>query len=278
MKYDILFTASTYRSVQNAIRFANSIKYIDGNHLCIISGYLEEDTKEIAKETDAITFVSKINSLYLGRAWGFVWAINSGVEFKYLCSCDDDLEFTENSSDIVAELDKASEYGFSVLAFQNFHHEYLHKHIEGKFYTHPPWINGDCMYSHAKDNMKFGLPDCSLDTPVMYYSEAEYQQRMQVMTGKPIIVPSIQDKYIHHFRTDPVIAALRAETFMHGHVAGLEVWKKKHGHTMTKCSWKQLDEAFIAVEKSKNIEHIMFDGQTNNWKEIYNSLSRGFYG
>ena len=278
MKYDILFTASTYKSAQNAIRFANSIEHIDGNNLCIITGSLKEDINEISKETDAITFISDVNSLYLSRAWGFVWAINNDIEFKYLCSCDDDLEFIERSDDIVAFLHKASEYGFSVLAFQSPYHAYSGTELDSGYYLNAPWLNGDCMYSQIEDNIKFGLPDCFLHTPVMYYSEVEYQQRMQVMTGRPIVVPQEKNKYIHHFRTDPVISALRSKLFHEGSKAGTEIWEKKHGFAMKEWKLDIIPKAYAAVEKSKNIEHIMFGGQTNNWQEIYDSLSGSFHG
>ncbi len=276
--HDILFTASTYKSTMSAIRFANSIKQIDGNHCCILTGPIREEMEEIAKETDAICFVSKTDSLYLGRAWGFVWAVNNNVSARYMCSCDDDIEFTSNSKDIFTLLNKASEYGFSVTTFCNKAHDYADdkrftdKTIKGNFVLNLLWVNGDCMFTHWHDNIQYGLPDTVLSSPISYYTEVEYQHRMRAMTKLPLIVSKDKDKYLHHFRTEDT-AAIRADQAGTGHVAGLHLWKEKYGLEITSLTKSAFDNSFNVIKANPFIEnHIMFDESASCWIDIYNSL------
>ena len=283
MTYDILFTASTYKSTMSAIRFANSIKHIDGNHLCILTGPIREEVEEIAKETDAICFVSKTDSLYLGRAWGFVWALNNGINAEYMCSCDDDIEFTNNSKDILTLLNKASEYGFSVAVLCNEAHDYaddkrfLGKTIEGDFVLNLSWVNGDCMFTHWQDNLYYGLPDTVLSSPISYYTEIEYQHRMRAMTNKPLLAVKDKDKYLHHFRTEDT-ATIRAEQAGTGHVAGLRLWKLKYDLDITSIDKTVLTNAFNVIKNEPVVaKHLMFEESAGwDWGAIYNSLKDNY--
>jgi hypothetical protein len=278
---DILFCASTYKSVSNAIRFANSIDYINGKHTCVLTGPIEKEMQEIANQTNAICFVSDTNSLYLGRAWGYIWSLFNTRSHKYLCSCDDDIEFIEDSKNIVYWLNRAyNKVGFSVMTFMSGAHAYkTHEKMVENFAVGVPWLNGDSMFSRTSDNFMHGLPDTLLDYPLSFFTEIEYQQRMRWWTGKPLVVCKGKDRYIHHFRKDKSLAGLRAEQTSTGSSMGLRLWKEKYDMEISKLSPAVISSTFAAVRKADPMEHMMFEDVL--WFRIYDSLKgdyRRIYG
>ncbi len=94
--YDLILTLSTYKSVHVARHFLDTLHYLGENVLAILVGSIEDELRELAAGSVSIPAVfiqSDINSLHFGRAWGFAWAVNNGLDARYLVSCDDDLEW-----------------------------------------------------------------------------------------------------------------------------------------------------------------------------------------
>jgi hypothetical protein len=283
--YNILFTASVYKSSKNALRFARSIKHIEGSHICALVSPLKNDVDEIVaglKETDSlgcrvIVFHSTVDNLYQGRGWGFVWAVANSISAKYLCSGDDDIEFTENSHDIVERLDA---HKFSVMTFATSAHGYRGKINKetGGVTTDLIWINGDTMFTHFEDNLKYGVADALLDYPVSFFTEIEYQQRMRCLSNKPLIVDARKKAfYRHHSRVDEEMNSIRGQHAVPGISAGKRLWREKYGIELKEMhiECEQLYKDVSAVpEKMKS--HFIFHGLWNDWGAIYERLEPQF--
>lgn len=283
--YDILFTASVYKSARNALRFAQSIKHVEGNHICVLVTPLREDADRLVEGLAGtislgcrvLVFHSAVDNLYQGRGWGFVWAVANGVSAKYLCSGDDDIEFTEFSHDIVERLDATE---FSVMTFRGNAHGYR-KNIgetEHGITTDLTWLNGDTMFTHFEDNLQYGVADALPGYPVSYFTEIEYQQRMSYLTGRWLAVDTRRIVfYIHHFRLDEEMNRVRGEHAILGMSAGKNLWKEKYGieldHTSIDCE-KLYKRVITMPEKMKS--HFIFYGLWNDWDAIYSLLYPNF--
>lgn len=279
--YDILFTASVYKSARNALRFAQSIKNIDGNHICVLVTPLREDADRLVEGLAGtidlgcrvLVFHSTVNSLYQGRGWGFVWAVANGITPSYLCSGDDDIEFTEFSHDIVERLDTTE---FSVMTFRGNAHGYR-KNVDATEHgitTDLIWLNGDTMFTHFADNLQFGVADSLLDYPVSYFTEIEYQQRMSYFTGRWLAVDMRRIIfYTHHFRLNEEMNRIRGEHAIAGMTAGTNLWRVKYGIELDgmhiDCE-KLYNQVITMPEKMKT--HFIFHGLWNDWGAIYEKL------
>jgi len=198
---DILLTASCFKSAQSAERMAKSLKHVQGDTLLVLTSPLEQDIAYL-KDADienTVLFRSKIDNMYLCRNWGFVWAVANNFKPLYYCSCDDDIEFDSNSHDLLFRLVKND---FSVMTFLNRSHRYniWKGEMVGTCMT-VSWMNGDSMFTRFEDNLKYGLPDCLPNGEASPFCvESEYQQRMAVFTGKPLLADIEKQFYTHHYR------------------------------------------------------------------------------
>jgi hypothetical protein len=286
VNYDILFTASTYRSSANAIRFVRSIKHIKGDHICILVTPLQSDATEIVnllRNTKnlgcrVLIFLSDVDNLYQGRGWGFVWAVANGIHPTYLCSCDDDLEFTENSHDIVNRLDANN---FSVMTFKaniNVNAPPKVRVEEDKTSKDIIWLNGDSMFTHFEDNLAYGVADALLEYPVSFFVEIEYQQRMCHFTSEWLTVDREREFYLHHFREDNELTRLRSQHAAVGITTGKRLWKEKYGIELPDM---HPDVAGlypkVCAMPAKMKSHFIFYGMWNEWDKIYERLEPQFH-
>lgn len=276
MTIDILFTASTHRSVANAIRMAESLAWIDGQTMLVLTGDSLDELAEIDRANTGATLLhSQRDNLYFNRAAGLIWAGWHGVQARYLCSCDDDLEFTEESRDLVQILDKASEMTeFGVMTFNNHSHRYdgFSDDIQGDLRVGVRWINGDSMFVPWPYVVRFGLPDSLPDVPVTYFSEIEYQHRIRALTGRPIVAAcGKQAYYVHHFREPGPITTDRATRAMDGIAAGSEFWRRKYGVDVDAGDWHKYPELFEVVKAAGDEarRHLIFGGlAAPGWPQI----------
>ena len=272
-KYDILFTASMYKSASNALRMAKSIQHIEGNHLCVFATPLVSDIYEFITGANdlenTILLFSHIDNIYFCRALGFLYAILNKMKISYYCSCDDDIEFTEKSSCILSILDSLD---YAVMTFKSHGHAY--KGFAGKEMTYnPPWINGDSMFSRFEDNIKYGLPDSLVDEPVTFFTEVEYQHRMRYLSRKKTIIDKRDEYYIHHFRErNNAITALRSRDSVHKMHSGNRFWKEKYGVDVDFIEDGNHDAVYRKTMQLEYIEkiktHLIFGGLWNNWDFI----------
>lgn len=287
MAYDILFTASTYKSSQNALRLIKSIRQIEGNHICTVVTPLQEDIGELVAGLNAmgdvgcrtLIFHSTVNHLYQSRGWGFVWTVVNNIQPCYLCSCDDDIEFTENSNDIVRRLNINK---YSIMAFSSSAHGYRFTigDIQGKdnVTTDIGWINGDAMFTHFEDNLRYGVPDALLTYPVSYFTEIEYQHRMAFLTGGWTKVDARKTFYLHHFRDNSNLNALRGQHAITGMSVGKQLWKEKYGIDLGSGHTFDCQALFqqVSTMPEKMKSHFIFHGLWNDWNAIYERISPQF--
>lgn len=272
---DILFTAAAYKSAQHAIEFANSIGFVGENNYCVLATPIRSEIQEIVdgiKDCRNIAVLySHIDNLYFCRAIGFLFALKRRMKFRYYCSCDDDIEFTENSRKILGILDKTE---FSVMTFCN-----VKRRINGELVYGPAWINGDSMFSHFSENLQYGLPDSLPNEPVTFFTEVEYQHRMRWLTGRPIVVDRRAHYYKHNSRNenDP-ITKIRDENSSHKMNAGNRFWKEKYGIDVNFSGGGNHEAVYNRTMNHKNEEkmksHLIFDGMWNNWDEIIAEYSK----
>ncbi len=270
---DLLLTASCYKSADSAIRLLKSINYIEGNCLTIITSPRMDDLRKIeqSKEKNVLLFLSKFDNMYACRNWGFIWAYTNGIIPRFYCSIDDDIEFIPDSRDIVARLDRDD---YAVMTFNNEAQWYRGTKI-GNIATNLAWINGDSMFTHYEDNIKYGLPDCLPQGASMpYFVETEYQHRLSIMLNKPIIADTEKVFYKHHHRDDPKKLALRSEN---GHIkmsSGLKFLVAKYNTTITygindTKFWPSFRD--VMIEKGPVIEHMLY-GIGADYPAIYNKI------
>lgn len=284
--YDVLFTASTYKSAQNALRLIKSIQHIEGNHICVIVTPLQSDVDELAiglfEMGDigcrAVVFHSAVDHLYQGRGWGFAWAVANGIAAKYLCSCDDDIEFMENSHDIVTRLNM-NEFSIMTFFIKGSGYKIDMRTDFSRINTERTWLNGDTMFSHFEDNLQYGVADALLDYPVSYFTEIEYQHRMSYFTGRWLLVDMNKHFYYHHSREpDDELTQLRSQHAATGIATGKRLWMEKYninvgdGHTFD-CQWAY-EQISTMPEKMKS--HYIFHGLWNDWNAIYEKIKSQF--
>lgn len=287
-KYDILLTLSTHRSQTAVNRFLESLHHLGGeNVLPIIVAPEEGELREIRSRypaTPAVYIQSDINSLHFGRAWGFVWAVNNGISARYLCSCDDDLAWNTDANLITTRLDQASqEIGFSMMGFASTHPIFAQNYdrVHDDFLVGFDWLDGNCIFTHWNDNLQYGVLDATTHTPLVFFVEIEYSYRMRLMTGRPIIFDNRGLSYDHLFRRDPHINAERATFSMPGIIAGNEFWRTKFGIDGVDFQGRPgmanviRQRIFNEANRENFSHHLLFDGEWNNWKLIYQKyLSR----
>lgn len=233
MSLDILFTASTHRSVDNAVRMARSLQHIAGAVLLVLSSIDVGELEAIrAANAGCVLLRSDVDNLYHNRALGFLWALFHGVHARYLCSCDDDLEFIAESLELVRELDEAARLmPFCAATFNNgaqFYEPYG-DHLRGDLHVNLAWINGDSMFVPWDLVLRHGLPDSLKDAPVTYFTEIEYQLRLRAGTGRPIVGICGRPRYTHHFREPGEITLERARRSGSGVLAAHRFWRQKYG-------------------------------------------------
>lgn len=277
----ILFTASTYKSVDSAIRFLRSIQNVEGSHKAVICGPVRWELEHIKAHVGEVPnckirlFHSGLNNMYLCRAFGFVLFAANKKRARYYFSGDDDIEFTEASRDLVKVLD--SERRFSVATFSNGIIGYK-VDDSGKTWN-PYWINGDSMFSHWDDNLLYGLPDSVRHAPVSYYTEIEYEHRMRHLTHKSTLVFNDRQYYTHHFRETPYQNEARGDGANQAMTCGRHLWEEKYDlppfSEYEDGIWDRLDRD-IKFMPEKMVQHVMFGGQSNDWQAIYESLKDNF--
>lgn len=289
VQYDILFCASTFRTSKYAISFLKSLKNIKGKHLAVITTPIFEDVIQIVQElknfpTDVIIFKTDVDNQCLARAWGFVWAVNNGITARYYCSCDDDIEFNQKSKDILDKLDEISMlYNFSMLAFDSTHpykYPYFEKQIENLRFN-PPFIDGNCIFTHFEDNLNFGVMDAPLEEPAVFYTEIEYMHRLKYFTKKPVIVNIEKEFYVHNYNTFPEKNKIRSERYQKREQAGRKFWFQKFGITVPEFNSDYVANEIFEEIINKNLtnkfkQHLIFKGEWNNWNKIYEDFSKFF--
>ena len=285
--YDLILTLSTYKSVHITRRFLDTLHYLGENVLAIIVGPIDDELRELADGSQSIPAIfiqSDINSLHFGRAWGFAWAVNNGLESRYLVSCDDDLEWIPESKTILPRLDQAEgEIGWCLMGFQSTHPAFptAYQYTSDGFLVDYGWLDGNCIFSKWEDNLEFGVIDATIEAPQVYYVEVEYAHRMRFLTGRPAIFDKGADAYYHHlFRSDPVINAERAINLLPGMGAGNNFWQRKFGLDALNFDGdtsqypegihKWLYETTAQEQYREDFKkHMLFDGMWNDWVAIY---------
>src|SRR3990167_8955567 len=192
MSLDILFTASTYRSVEHARTMANSIGRIRGRCELVLCGPIRSEIEDLSSMSEFASLVSPINNSYACRAIAALYAMREGMEPAYLCSCDDDLEFTAESADLLGELDRAQlETGFGVATFNSSSHNY--EDMPGQIQERVGdtlemgWLDGNSLFIPWDVVLDAGLPDSLPTAPLTYFTEVEYQHRVRVLLKRPSV-------------------------------------------------------------------------------------------
>lgn len=279
MSLGVLFTAATCGSVDNAVRFANSLEKLAGDHLLVLTGPRSEELAEIRRRVHdprVILLRSRLDNLYYCRGVGMVWALHEGHEARYLCSCDDDLEFTEISADLLDRLDEDwNVREFAILTFNNSGQWYDTFGGErlGDLRIGIQWMNGDSMFVPWHHALACGVPDSTLDYPLTYYTEFEYQARLQCLTGRPLMADCRQPlQYIHHFREPGVVTDLRASMAGTGEVAAYCFWRQKYGVQdigLTNGEGMAKLKHIVCSSNGRSRPHLIFGGLVTDWSAIW---------
>lgn len=269
MKFDLLLSASTYHSVESALRFLHSVDHISGQHCTCIVGPERNEMEAIRKgleptRTKIVVLHARINSLYLGRAMGFLWALDGGHEARYQVSCDDDIEFTENSGEILVLLDDMAPDASLMSLRSNVRCHTRRPREDG----HVPFINADFMATTWGVALSCGLPDTVTDFPVTYFTELEYMQRLRVLTGRPHIKAAEKPYYYHHFRTEPERMDARTWGCSPAMEAGYNLWRRKYETEPRDGQGVSMPRLAELCPESKMRQHLMFGGLWTDWEAI----------
>jgi hypothetical protein len=288
-KYDIVFGVSTYHSSRLAIQLLRSVSMIHANVLFIISGNRKEDIDEIKSANittcDHILFVSDINNSWYNQNWAFIYCVNNGIEANFFCNIDDDIEFTQNSTRLINELVFFwFKYNFALMTFSTPHNYYgmdASSIVDGVS-LNIPWFNGDSIFTKWETALNHGLPDTTLDSHMSYFAEMEYAHRMRYLTGHKIVTHCAPNFYLHHMRTDPVIAKLRADRSMDAIHSGMDVWRKKYnanadGVITRGSAYEVLYNEVMKPENENAIKwSLCYDEKWSDWDKIYDNIRDKF--
>jgi len=283
--FDILFSASCYNSASNAERMVRTLPFLNCKTLFIVTSPRQEDLNYLKSKNfpNLILFKSDLKNMYMCRNWGFIWAVRSQITSKYYCSCDDDIEFTENSRDILSRLDNND---FSVMTFNNTVQIYnaWNSGLQGTCRM-VSWINGDSMFTHWIDNLKYGLPDCLPDSdPLPICSETEYGQRLYALSGKPILADiERNDFYIHHFRDSSSKIELRDNRIVARINSGVDFFSTKYPgifpHPRIDINSYDVHGALlrhIRAHPEQSKCHLLYNGLWNDFGKIYEQYKDHF--
>jgi len=232
------------------------------------------------------SLVSPINNSYACRAIAALYAMREGMEPAYLCSCDDDLEFTAESADLLGELDRAQlETGFGVATFNSSSHNY--EDMPGQIQERVGdtlemgWLDGNSLFIPWDVVLDAGLPDSLPTAPLTYFTEVEYQHRVRVLLKRPsVAIIGKQAYYRHGFRpaSDPVTNE-RADRAGHAIEAAATFWREKYGvHDIgvgDANNYPALLETVRAAGDRAN-QHLIFEGLgPPDWDEIIAKMMAG---
>lgn len=291
--YDIIFTCSSLHSAGSVVRMAASMEYLKCKCLLVIVTPSTDDATIIAdristvgNSVDKIIFTSAIDNMYVGRAWGVVWPIQAGLDTRYFCSCDDDLEFLPGCSRLLDLLDASD---FSVMTFDNVAQGYRVR-MDGvrndrEQIVGVDWVNGDSMFVRSEHVKKFGVADCLLPpaSPMPYFVESEYQNRLANLTGLPIVVDLSAIYYVHHFRDDKEKVILRSQNSHLKIEAGRDFFRIKYNiHDdidFNRPGTHAMIKAKIVEAGIDSCRHRIFDGlspQADGWPAIYEYMKDWF--
>ncbi len=227
--------------------------------------------------------VSPINNSYACRAIGALYAMQEGMEPAYLCSCDDDLQFTEDSADILGELDRAQlETGFGVATFNSTSHNY--EDMPGQIQSRigdtleMGWLDGNSLFIPWDVVLDAGLPDSLPTEPLTYFTEVEYQHRVRALLKRPSVAIAGKVAYYRHgFRDqgDPVTAE-RAARAGQAIEAAATFWREKYGIRDVGVgdahNYPLLLQAVQAAGDRAN-QHLIFGGLgPPDWDEIVREI------
>ena len=289
-KYDIIFGVSTYHSSKMAIQLLRSARFVYGRTLFIISGNRKEDIQQIIdakiSNVNYILFTSDINNSWYNQNWAFIYCANNGITADFFCNIDDDIEFTQNSTRLIDELVFFwFRYHFAVMTFSTPHHYYgmdQDKVVESVS-INIPWFNGDSIFTKWETALNFGLPDTTLDSHMSYFAEMEYAHRMRYLTCNKVITHCAPNFYLHHMRTDPEIAKLRADRAMDAIHSGMDVWRKKYnanadGVITRGSAYEVLYNEVMKPENEAAINRsLCYDEKWSNWDKIYDKIKNNFH-
>jgi hypothetical protein len=226
-----------------------------------------EDLEAIRSSTDrGILLQTARNHAYFNRAVGFIWAVHEGLEARFYCNLDDDIEFTEGSRDLLEYLDQDD---WSLKVFSNKYQGYNQR-------INPYKIDGNCMFVHWQDVLDYGVPDAYPDEVMSFHIENEYSYRLRLLTGRPTIAENEREFYLHHFRTEPHRQKQRGELFgTRGEYGAGYFWAKKYGvedfNTYEEGIYARLVDV-MARKPDAMRNHLLFDGLGNDWKTIWDSI------
>ena len=283
--YDILLCMATYDFPECSIRMLRSIDKLNAKCLVVVSGCKLDGLEEIAKHKypcDIVLMKAPYNSVYLCRDWGFIWAVHEDIRADFVFMADDDLEFIDESTEILSILDEAKlKPGFSVMGFKPSKPKLSGgEKIERGCVINPLFIDANLNITQWDDNLNYGLPDSLPNEPMSYFTEVEYQHRMRVLTGRPTLQRIDKIYYTHHFREDPIRLRKRAQSCSRGIYAGCLLWKEKYGLDDLRIviDVNECERIFHLVKDKKDEmkQHLLFGGLWNDWSAIYDYLKDGF--
>lgn len=279
---DLLLCVPTYRSAHAAIRMIESLHYIDANILCFITGV---DVQPIAdylqgKDVPVILAQSNRNCTAFNQAWGFVWAMNNGLKAEYVCFIDDDVEFTENSRDIVQTIKAAEPFSVLSLASSVLTPTGLHARDNGVL------VDIHCLdecgiFVSFENCRQYGVRDSQPQATWIFYTGVEYLHRLRYLTGVLSVADVSRVHYLHHQRTDVEINAVRTETEGDAWHYSSFFWKDKFGISLSidpignPKIWNELWELCSEKHSGEFRKHLVFDGRWVEWGEIYDAYCAG---
>lgn len=279
---DLLLTASCFKSASSVVRLIKSIHFIEGNCVTVITSPRMEDLSLIRENIDeknnTYLFLSKIDNIYACRNWGFIWAYMSGIVPKFYCSMDDDIEFTENSKDIIERLDKDD---YSVKTFNNSVQNYggWQGQLLGTCRV-VSWMNGDSMFTRYEDNLQYGLPDClPRHDPLPICSESEYQQRLCALSKRPCVADTEKTFYFHHFRDSQEKIVLRDNRIVQRIQSGIDFFRAKYpgipisaSTDINSVNVHGILLSHIQSYPGQAMKHSLYDGIFTDYSAIYNII------
>jgi len=279
--YDMIYGVSTYKSLELVQTFINSLKFLSGRNLVFITGPLLPELRdiEIPKMSNCRVIVqhTSINNHVMGRSWPFVWCVNNGVHSDFYVTCDDDLEFVKESSEILWKaIGSFREVPYAMLGFESNHPMHYPDYINycGNIKIGVPWLDGNFIITRFYDNLRYGVMDALPDVPLSFFVETEYSHRFRFLTNRPIIVYSDKIYYLHHFRETSNQRSERSSRISSAESNGLRYWREKFGISALFSpasdihTWLYKEET-LKYNRDKFKSHLLFGGRWTNWKEIY---------
>ena len=284
MNYDLIISVSTYKSNERMVAFLDSLQYLHGKILVIVTAMSGEPIGDICeaisrvKAADVMLFVSSDHRLYFCINWAYLFCNHNGIRARYFNYMPDGMVFlkgiSENTIELLDETEKIVPNCITV--FPDDDNGTCcdgESRIDG-IKVNPHWINSE-QFIKWELIERFGLFDMVGTAMNPFYSDMELVHRMRYMSGLPYVANVNPEKQFHynHRQNHDHIVEFRNRNYIERMDQGARLWRDKYGLSYSfenSESWIHLWNEFSNGTHDEQMKrHLLYNGLWLDFESMY---------